>query len=212
MNDKSADSSNESESGESRPSRFRAFLHRQPILFMLAFEVGLGLVAVVLALVFGLRPWLAGQFGSAALIQSLLATALLVAAMLALMNAHWAWVKGLERIVRENLLPLFRGAGPLAVFAVALMAGVCEELLFRGVIQPGLSGIAGPLTALLIASLLFGLAHAVSPAYFALTFLIGLYLGGLYQTTGNLAVPILVHFLYDWILLSWYLSSKNRLR
>lgn len=183
---------------------------RRPIALAFAFEGGLALVAIVLALVFGLRPWLSVDFGANALVLSVLATAPLVVAMLALMQLRWSWVNELDRIVREHLLPLFRDAGPLAVSGVALIAGIGEELLFRGVIQAGLSGLLGPVTALAIASLLFGMAHALTAAYFVLTCLVGLYLGWLYQATGNLLVPITVHFLYDWIVLSWYLFVTRR--
>lgn len=188
----------------------RRLLQRHPIVFAFAFEGGLAVVAIGLALIFGLRPWLAIEFGGEALGHSVLATAPLVVAMLALMQLRWQWVRHLDRIVREHLLPLFRDAGPMAVAGVALMAGIGEELLFRGVIQAGLSGLLGPVTALALSSLVFGLAHALTVAYFILTCLMGLYLGWLYQASGNLLVPIAVHFLYDWIVLSWYLSSARR--
>lgn len=193
-----------------RRSRVGELLNRRPIAFALAFEGALALAAIALALVFGLRPWLAIEFNSDALAHSALATVPLVVAMLALMQLRWQWVKQLERIVREHLLPLFRDAGPMAVAGIALMAGIGEELLFRGVIQAGLSGLLGPIAALAIASLLFGLAHALTVAYFVLTCLMGLYLGWLYQAIGNLLVPITVHFLYDWIVLSWYLHGARR--
>lgn len=191
-------------------SRLGELLQRRPIAFAFAFEGGLAVVAIGLALVFGLKPWLAIEFGGEALMHSLLATAPLVVAMLALMQLRWQWVRHLDRIVREHLLPLFRDAGPMAVAGIALMAGIGEELLFRGVIQAGLSGLFGPIAALAIASLLFGLAHALTVAYFVLTCLMGLYLGWLYQGGGNLLVPITVHFLYDWIVLSWYLHGARR--
>lgn len=195
-------------------SRLGKLMTRRPIMLALAFEGGLALVAIVLALVFGLRPWLSIDFGPEALGDALglsvLATAPLVVVVLALMQLRWGWVNELDRIVREHLLPLFRDAGPVAVAGVALMAGIGEELLFRGVIQAGLSGLLGPVTALAIASLLFGMAHALTAAYFVITCLVGLYLGWLYQATGNLLVPITVHFLYDWIVLSWYLFGARR--
>lgn len=180
-------------------------MKRRPVAFALGFEGALAFLALALALLFGLQPWYSIDFGADALVLSMLATVPLVVAVPALMQRRWNWVRALRQIVEDHLLPLFRGAGPLAVFAVALMAGIGEELLFRGVIQAGLEGLIGPLTALIVASLLFGLAHAVSPAYFVITCVMGLYLGWLYQATGNLLVPIMVHFLYDWIVLAWYL-------
>jgi membrane protease YdiL (CAAX protease family) len=51
-------------------------------------------------------------------------------------------------------------------------------------------------------AVLFGLAHALSLLYFALTVAMSLYLSWLLEATGNLAVPVLVHAFYDAIALS----------
>lgn len=178
-------------------------------MFALGFESALTIVALALALIFGLRPWLTMEFSAGTLGLSVLATVPMVAAVLALMQLRWGWVIALRRIVEDHLLPLFSDAGPAAVFAVALAAGIGEELLFRGVIQAGLEGLIGPVAALAFASLLFGLAHALTTAYFVLTCLMGVYLGWLYQATDNLLLPIMVHFLYDWVVLAWYLRDTQ---
>ena len=54
----------------------------------------------------------------------------------------------------------------LDVASVAIMAGVGEELLFRGFLQSWLTSY-GLLWGLLIPNLLFGLLHAMTPAYAA---------------------------------------------
>ncbi len=79
------------------------------------------------------------------------------------------------------------------VVLVALSAGVGEEFLFRGVIQYHLG--------LWWTSLLFGLAHPLSPAYILYATAAGLVLGGLVQATGALLPAILCHTLVDAILL-----------
>lgn len=195
-----------------RQSRLGQLMQRRPIMFALCFESALVVVALLLALIFGLRPWLTIVFGWGALGLSVLATLPIVAAVMSLLQFRWRWVEDLRRIVEDHLLPLFSGAGPAALLFVALAAGLGEELLFRGVIQAGLEGLIGPVAALVAASLLFGLAHALTPAYFVLTCLMGLYLGWLYQVTGNLLMPIMVHFLYDWIVLVWYLRRAPAAR
>jgi len=197
---------------DSWPGRLGALMKQRPIAFALAFESALAVIALALALIFGLAPWLTINFSANALGLSVAATIPMVAAVLALMRLRFEWVQALRHIVEDHLLPLFRDAGPSAVFAVALAAGIGEELLFRGVIQAGLAGLIGPMAALAVASLLFGLAHALTPAYLIITCVMGLYLGWLYQATGNLLVPILVHFLYDWIMLAWYLRSQRNAR
>ena len=91
---------------------------------------------------------------------------------------------------------------------VSALAGIGEELLFRGVLQAGLSEAWSPMAGIVVASLLFGAAHAVSLSYLVLATLMGLYLGLLYHLTGNLLLPIIVHALYDWIAIHFYLRRS----
>ncbi len=174
--------------------------------FIVAFEAGLGVLAIGLALLFGLSPWLDLDFGLDGWSAGMLATLPLLLGLWVFDKAHSGWARDLQEFVRHKVVPLFRGASRGGIMLVALAAGIGEELLFRGVIQAGLENLIGPWGGLVIASLLFGLAHAMTRSYFIVTTIIGLYLGLLYQWTGNLLVPILVHFLYDWVALQWYVS------
>jgi len=100
------------------------------------------------------------------------------------------WVEEIEAFIRATLVPLFRHTGIAGLGLVALAAGIGEELLFRGVIQDGLESWYGPLPALVLTSLLFGMAHCITRAYFMLACLMGLYLGALYLWTGNLLMVL----------------------
>src|SRR5688572_29339002 len=69
--------------------------------------------------------------------------------------------KFFEHVIR----PMF-GEWSLAQLAIiSLLAGLCEEVLFRGVLQGGLTRLTGKGMALVISSIAFGLAHPVSKAY-----------------------------------------------
>jgi len=177
-------------------------MQRRPVVVALLFEGGLAVLALALALMFGLRPWLTIRLDAATPLLAVAATVPLLGLVLLLLRSNWAWVEALDRLARELATTLFANAGPTAILLVSLLAGIGEELLFRGVVQAGLEPLVGAVPALLLASLLFGLAHAVTRAYFLMAALIGIYLGWLYLATGNLLLPILVHFLYDWIILS----------
>lgn len=98
------------------------------------------------------------------------------------------------------LLPLI----PLSI----LVTGPAEELLFRGVIQTRLRETFSTLNAVLVASTAFSLVHV--PAYalgsglnlsllttLGILFILGFLLGGAYEYTGNLFVPIIAHGVFN---------------
>lgn len=205
----SPDEKDPSPDGSDSPHGFPGWFRARPVLFASLFEGGLGVLAVVLALLFGLQPWANLELSMFALVISLAATSPLLAIFHWLRQAGWRWARELQEIVEQGLVPLFRGTGPIGIGLVAVMAGVGEELLFRGVIQAGLEGPLGTWGALIVASLVFGLAHCVSRAYFLVTTVIGFYLGLIYIWTGNLLIPILIHALYDWFALRYYLQRRD---
>jgi len=92
--------------------------------------------------------------------------------------------------------------GILVSLALGLAAGFGEEMLFRGVLQNELGiRIGSDAIAVGIASIIFGLLHAVTPLYAFLAALASVYFGWLYLITGNLAIPIVTHAFYDWVAL-----------
>ncbi len=183
---------------------------RRPILAATVIEGMLIPLALLLAFVLGIRPWEAFEISGTALAKGVIATLPMLLFFGAVARMRFAWVREIEDKIRTVLLPMFRNSGRMAIIWVALLAGIAEELLFRGVIQAGLESWLGEATGLLLASLVFGLVHYITRAYFILATLMGLYLGLLYQWTGNLLVPVLVHALYDWIALEWYLHRERR--
>ena len=136
---------------------------------------------------------------------------------LALLGVCLRWPVGplgeLVRVVDGLLVPLFRD-WRLADFAlVSVLAGVGEEMLFRGVIQPAVAeavgGGWGIAVGLAASALLFGLAHPITPAYALLAGLIGLYLGGVWLVSGNLLVPVVAHAGYDFVALIWLIRIRR---
>lgn len=98
----------------------------------------------------------------------------------------------------------------LALYLIALSfvaTGPGEETLFRGGVQGVLRRVLSPVPAIVGSSALFGLAHvtaivAVSGTsgvwgYVILAFVLGLVLGSLYEYTGNLLIPALIHGAYN---------------
>ncbi len=93
-------------------------------------------------------------------------------------------------------LPLFAGWA----LANLLVTCVLEEAFFRGIVQRGLMARwqqyrYGPVAALVVASLLFGIAHAGGGWMFVLlATLAGLFYGAGYWLTGRLWFAMLLHF------------------
>ncbi len=106
----------------------------------------------------------------------------------------------------HKLLPLIRDGDwgtrlPLLLGAVVL-APVLEELVYRGLLQTVLLGLVGPggrWLVLVVAAAVFSVVHvgAVHWMQLPVLFVLGLLLGGLYERTGSLVVPIVVHMVFN---------------
>jgi len=92
---------------------------------------------------------------------------------------------------------------------IAALAGVGEELLFRGVIQSLLIGWTTPVVGLVLTSLIFGAAHALSRLYFLLATLIGAYFGLLTLYYNDLIAPMVAHGMYDFVALMYIARLRN---
>lgn len=83
--------------------------------------------------------------------------------------------------------------------SLAITAGVCEELLFRGFVTWVLSCVLPAFwMAVLVQALLFGLAHAYQGGRGVITTgAVGLFMAGIVWVTGSLWAAMLVHALMD---------------
>ncbi|WP_436911359.1 CPBP family intramembrane glutamic endopeptidase [Halosimplex marinum] len=86
-----------------------------------------------------------------------------------------------------------------------LFVAPAEELLFRGIVQGLFRRAYGVVPAVVLASAVFGAMHYFAllgsegsiVSSLALTAALGLVLGALYELSGNIAVPIVVHGLWN---------------
>ncbi len=135
------------------------------------------------------------------------ATAPLALALVGAVRYPVGPLRGLYEIIRRDVSPLFAGFSIAEFALVSLMAGLGEEMFFRGLIQQAIVEHASPWLGVAIASLVFGLLHALSLTYAALAAAIGAYFGILTLATGNLIAAIVAHAAYDFFAL-WYLCRR----
>jgi hypothetical protein len=185
-----------------------------------AFEGGLGLLALLLGWLLGVWPIPGMERTGVAWGDQLPALAWGVAATGPMLLGFWlidrfAWgpLAALKADVERLVVPVFRNSSIVDLALVALAAGIGEEMLFRGLLQHGLAHWLAPpwgiWLALAIASAAFGCAHMLSATYAVLAGLIGLYLGLLLIWTGSLLAPAVAHGLYDFIALLYLVRSDG---
>lgn len=97
----------------------------------------------------------------------------------------------------EALLP--HTPGELKLFSgLAITAGICEELLFRGFMIWYLQHWMGLIQAALLSSLLFGIGHAYQGVRgIVQTGLAGAFMAAVYLLSGSIYLCMLIHALMD---------------
>ena len=180
-------------------------------------EVVVLLIGLGLAWLAGINPWSSCRVTPESIAWGVAATGPLLLAFGVTYTVSWPPLLRIRELLVEML------GRPMALcrwydlLLLAVLAGVCEEFLFRGVIQPWMAGddAARPLAigfvaALIGSNLLFALLHPVTRTYAILVGLVGVYLGvvGLVDPLpvgtrqagqANLVVPIVAHAVYDFL-------------
>jgi membrane protease YdiL (CAAX protease family) len=185
---------------------------RNAVAMAVAFEGGLGLLALALGWLLGVWPIpgierseTAWNDQLPALLWGLVATVPMLLGFWLIDRFPWGSLLDLKRDVERLVVPLFQGSSIVELAIVALTAGIGEEMLFRGLLQHGLAAWLTPpwgvWVALVAASAIFGCAHMLSATYLVLAAFIGLYLGLLLIWTENLMAPAVAHGLYDFVAL-----------
>ena len=80
---------------------------------------------------------------------------------------------------------------------VSITAGICEEIVYRGVLLTALASLVGPWLAVLLSSIVFGIGHAYHGAGAIRVVVVGLVFGLSVVLTGSLLVAMLMHAVLD---------------
>ena len=164
------------------------------------FEGGLLLVAFLLGWLVDISPteqlawsWEDFGLGVAATVPMLL---FLAAGWLSKLNG----MQQIREMVRDLLGPFLVRCRLIDMLFLALLAGVCEEVLFRGLVYAFIDQWSNTL-AVIVSSVIFALAHAITPFYTVFAGVMGLYLCALIamDQSPNLLIPMTAHTLYDFV-------------
>ena len=165
------------------------------------FEGSLIGLALVLGWLADINPFASLYFSETAFLHGIIATLPIFIIFLALYQLNIKSLTKIKTLLLDMLGPVLLRYHWTDLLILAAIAGISEEILFRGVIQPWMESSWGMLTGLIVSSVLFGLVHAVTLLYFLLATLMSAYLGLLLdvEASRNLLIPIVTHGFYDFL-------------
>ncbi|MGP4082164.1 CPBP family intramembrane glutamic endopeptidase [Pseudalkalibacillus sp. R45] len=107
------------------------------------------------------------------------------------------WKKAPRRLIDDGGINerIFSNITYIHLLVITIVIGICEELLFRGVLQTNIGYVP--------ASLLFALLHIryiTKPVLLLFATALSFLLGGIFIITGNLLIPIFIHVSIDFLL------------
>jgi len=108
-----------------------------------------------------------------------------------------AWARAFENQAEDTLKTILVMNSPLIflvnLILIAILPGIGEELIFRGILQKQIGGILkNPIAAIWISAFIFSAIHLQFEGFFP-RMVLGATLGYLYYWSGNLWVPIIAH-------------------
>jgi uncharacterized protein len=181
------------------------------VLVAIVVEGGLVGLALVVGRLLGKPPLFHFTLDLPAALWGLAATGPLVAAFLVMTRWPVGPLGSIKAFTDTVIRPAMAPCTLIDLLGISCLAGLGEEMLFRGVLQDAFAVKLPPWLAVAAASALFGLLHAVTAGYAVLAALMGAYLGGLYLLAENLLAPIVTHAAYDFVVLVWVLRGPGAL-
>lgn len=131
------------------------------------FEGGLSVVAIALGWLLGQPPLQTFSFDARHAAFGFVATLPPLAMFWVCLKTPLPAFRTIVRILDATLVPMFRECRLVELAIISMLAGLGEELLFRGVIQAAaaqaIGGPRGVWLGLAVAAVLFGLLHSITP-------------------------------------------------
>jgi len=178
----------------------------------IAFEGGLAVLALGIGYFCGFSPTRTISWSFPATVFGFAVTVPMLVMFVILDRSTFLPFVRIQHLVRSFTHTFFGKCSTAQVFLICVLAGIGEELFFRGLLQDGIAqwigGTVGLICGIAISSFFFGAAHLITPTYGIIAFLISLYFAMVFHYSGNLLVPIIVHALYDYCVIRYLLRHK----
>ena len=153
-------------------------------------------------------PWTRVQFAPAGIIYGVGGAVALFLMFLVSVRVSWEPLRNVRDFLIDTLGPYLSACRWYDLILLAALAGICEEFLFRGVLDPWI----GPIPT----NMLFGLCHFITPTYAIVAAAAGFFLSWLYrlESPPNLTTPVIAHALYDYlaflvVVRTWRVSARS---
>jgi membrane protease YdiL (CAAX protease family) len=183
------------------------------------FEGGLVFVALALGKLLRVDPFAEFRIHSAAVLLGFAAALPPFVLLTAMDRFQFSALERIKRHLFDILGPSIAACRWYELVFVAALAGLGEELVFRGVIQRSLEhwlafGGWDRIGGLIASNVIFGLLHFITPTYAVVAAALGIYFGVLLDATDppNVVVPILAHGFYDYLAFLWLKRAVVRSR
>lgn len=166
------------------------------------FEGGLIVVAFALGWIFDVNPVEHLAFTWPAVLWGFAAALPMFGLFVLAHRFSFGPMRRIRQFLIEMLGPSLAACRWYDLILLAGLAGITEEVLFRGLLQMWIErAVDSPTAGLVAASILFGLAHLITPFYALFAGAMGLYLGYLLDASGqrNLLIPVITHAVYDYL-------------
>jgi membrane protease YdiL (CAAX protease family) len=119
-------------------------------------------------------------------------------------------LKRIQRFSEEVIRPLMAPCSWIDLLGISTLAGLGEEMFFRGVLQTAFTRWFNVWIGVAVTSVSFGLLHAITLPYAVLATVMGAYLGLVWlYADKNLLVIVITHALYDFVVLLWLLRGPG---
>lgn len=184
------------------------------ILSSVYVEGGLALLAFVIGYFIQFSPVRTLKWSFRDVFLGLAATFPMLLLYVFLDRLHVAAFRKIRRLVQFFVETFFRKCSTFQIILICALAGIGEELFFRGILHDavahGIGGIQGVVIGVLISAFFFGIAHMVTPTYGIIAFFISIYFSLLLIFSDNILIPIIAHGVYDYCVIHYILERRQK--